>query len=280
LRNEQEVTMKENDIEQQACAEAIETAEYNTNPAVLAKLQDRTNELKGRAKYVYTSLCDKTLAVVLKACQEEQIVPEWATVCLLGHHAGVFASTVVNLEWVAISFDRGTMKYIEKWGGHRVPYEVPLPPEVLSYLEDLRKKMPKAQHLCPILRDRTSLCDRWALVVEKLRLPRISLSSMCGPYRRTYVRRQEIVANIRAAIKLTRCWLGDAWVNVFLDQHAKPLLEKEGLDTKNFGLFPLNEKEMQERSRLLTDSDPPEDGATDGASAKASQKIESAIVNS
>jgi hypothetical protein len=103
---------------------------------------------------------------------------------------------------------------------------------------------------------------------------------MCGPYRRTYVRRHEIVANIRAAIKLTRCWLGDAWVKVFLDQHAPPLLEKEGLDTKNFGLFPLNEKEMQERSRLLTDSNPPEDGATDGASAKASQKIEPAIVNS
>jgi hypothetical protein len=272
--------MKRNDAEQQAGAEVIEEADFNTNPAVLVELKDRSNERKGRAKYLYTSLCHETLAVVLEACREERIVPEWATVCLLGHHAGVFASTVVNLEWVAVSFDRGTVKYIERRGGHWTPYEVPLPPEVLSYLADLRKKTPKARYLCPILRDRTSLCDRWALVVEKLRLPRISLSSMCGPYRRTYVRRQEIVANIRAAIKLTRCWLGDAWVKVFLDQHAPPLLEKEGLDTKNFGLFPLNEKEMQERSRLLTDSDPPEDGATDGASAKASQKIESAIVNS
>jgi hypothetical protein len=57
------------------------------------------------------------------------------------------------------------------------------------------------------------------------------------------------------------------WVNVFLDQHAKPLLEKEGLDTKNFGLFPLDESEMQERSRLLTDSGPVHHDEADGAAA-------------
>lgn len=167
--------MKQSDAEQQDRAEAIGKAEFKTNPAVLAELPDRSHERKGRAKYVYTSLCDETLGVVLQACQEERIVPEWATVCLLGHYAGVFATTVVNLEWVAISFDRGTVKYIEKWGGHWVPYEVPLPPEVLRYLANLRKKMPKAQHLCPILRGRTNLYDRWALVVAKLQLPRISL---------------------------------------------------------------------------------------------------------
>jgi hypothetical protein len=127
--------------------------------------------------------------------------------------------------------------------------------------------LPKARHLCPILQARTNLFDRWALVVTKLKLPRISLTSMCAPYRRHYARRHAIVANIRAVIKLTRCWLGDVWVEVFLHQYAKPLLEKEGLDTKNFGLFPLNENDMQERNRMLEDSDPLHHDATDSAAA-------------
>ena len=260
-------TMKLNNVEHQAGDQATETKNYITNPAILANLRDRSNELKGRAKYLYTSLCDETLGVVLQACQQGRIVPDWGVVCLLGHHAGMIASVVVNLEWVAVSFGRGTVKYIEKWGGSWIPNEVSLPPTVLTYLADLRKSTPTAHHLCPILRTRTNLCDRWALVVEKLGLARISLTSICAPYRREHKRRNELVTNIRAAIKLTRCRLGDEWVEVFVNQYAKPLLEKEGLDTKNFGLFPLDQNAMRERERLLKDLEPLESGAIDRVAA-------------
>lgn len=221
--------------------DAQESLKHLTNPVVLAVLTDRSNELKGRAKYVYTHFNQETLSIVLRAAEMRDIVPEWATVCLLGHQAGMFASAVVASKWTAVSFERRTIKYIEKWVGQLIPYEVPLPPECMDHLKKLRAQMPNEEYLCPVLRTRSHLCDRWAAVVTKLELPRISLTSMCSQYRREHKRRNDLVANIRGAIRLTRRWLDDVWVTVFLQRYAKPLLEKEGLDVKNFGLFPLED---------------------------------------
>jgi hypothetical protein len=223
----------------------LEKAEAPTipiaNPGVLADLPDRTNERKGRAKYLYTSYTDETLSIVLEAAKRGDIVTDWGTISVLAHDAGIRASTTVRLEWEeSVSFERKTIKFVERHVGELIPSEIPLNDRALSYLQWLRDDNPGERLLCPVLRNTTHLGDRWIPVRNRLGLARISLTSMCYPFRRQYEETSNLVKNIRTAIKLTRTWLGDTWVTFFLLNHAKTLLEAKGLDIENFGLYPID----------------------------------------